>query len=492
MKRSDRQLANKWVIICHAIICIIIFGAYMAEVVKGDRTITYACFIGALSLLPIIANIVVYKRDSASKAIQYIILVTYLIMYTIVMLTTTKQLPFAYIMPILVVVTIYSDMAYVCTFGGIAFAINVANVIYAAVTTGIAKEDTADIEIRLFATLLVAIFMAFATHVNKTLKNREMEAIEAESEKSKLLAETIMSTSDALIEQVNVTAEKMTVLGDSVMQIKDAMTEVSTGSTETAESVQEQLGQTESIQNFIGDVRETTDSMGQELENTTSLVNEGKDKMRSLAELVEKSSEANNNMISQMQELADLTKNMNTIIETITSIANSTGMLALNASIEAARAGEAGRGFAVVADEISGLANQTKSATVSITDLIVHINTELKQLQEAVEVVNECNTENAKSTEEVQESFAGIANGTDLVNGKAKELGEIVVMLEKANTEIVEKIQTISAITEEVSAHANETCDACDENAALAEEVSGIVREMENIAGKLKVVEENE
>lgn len=70
--------------------------------------------------------------------------------------------------------------------------------------------------------------------------------------------------------------------------------------------------------------------------------------------------EANQQMITQMDALSQYAGQMNTIIETITSIANSTGVLALNASIEAARAGEAGRGFAVVASQISTLASQTQ------------------------------------------------------------------------------------------------------------------------------------
>lgn len=62
----------------------------------------------------------------------------------------------------------------------------------------------------------------------------------------------------------------------------------------------------------------------------------------------------------------------------ITSVANQTSLPALNASIGAARAGEAGRGFAVVATEISGLANQTQSATVDITDVIRSVSDKLQ------------------------------------------------------------------------------------------------------------------
>lgn len=485
-KFSSSAYVNKVALICHTVIDLILLLAYAIELVKGARTLGYFLVFALLCIVPVVVEFIFYKKNSENTLQKHLISIGYGILYIFVVLTTHSALAWTYAVPMFIVIILYRDVRCCSLIGSGAVVVNIIYVAYYAVTIGYAKTDLADVEIRVICLAIAAVYMVLTSLAVKKVNEDQVQKIREKGEATEALTADILKTSNSMIAGIGSATEKVTQLGESVEQIRNSMNEVSSGSTETAEAVQAQLQRTEQIQEHIVRVKNTAGKIKQSMLDTVQKVNEGTVQMEALSERVQISIDANRQVLEQMKILGEYAGKMNSIIETITSIADNTSLLALNASIEAARAGESGKGFAVVASQISELANQTKVATVNVTTLIENVANELESVEKAVEVVSESNRANMERSHVVSDSFTGISNGTEDIGRQAKELFDIVGELENANADIVENIQTISAITEEVSAHAGETYNSCEENAELVSSVTEIVEGLNEDAQKLR------
>lgn len=486
MRLTDNARINRAAIGCHAGIDSLISAAYLIEVLKGSRTLGYFAIIAALAIVPVAAEAFMYRRNPDNANIRKVMACGYLLLYAYAIFTTNSILPFSYIIPMLIVFTLYSDTAFCVKVCAAGIILNVANVAYVAMTIGYTKEEVPDVEIRVLVMLFVSIYTYVTTRVTKAINSGKRIEIQGEKYKVEQLLGTVMTLSGELSDGVVQVDEYMERMASSVNEVGSAMKEVNEGTTETADSIQHQMRRTEEIHTLIDRVREAAGVITENMRQASGEVEQGRANMQALSGQTQKSKQANEVMVDTMKQLNTHADQMNKITAMINGVTNRTGMLALNAGIEAARAGESGKGFAVVARQVSELSEQTKSATADITGLIDVIIKTLREAASAVDILEENIKLQEEQTVQVAANLTAISQHTRIINDENQHMEKTVAELAEANTDIIENIQTISAVTQEVSAHSMETLEACVDNRSMVEKVSTIAAELNVKAQQLK------
>lgn len=484
-KLSIMHRTNKSVMIAYSIIAFALLFSYLLEFVKGARTLTYTLIFETVNLVPYIMCLVAYKRNNEATGIKYIMTSGFSILYAYVLLTAKVPVTFVYVFLIFFIIIPYGDMVLCYISGGIAIVANIISVAVGFASGSLTTDDMATVEIQMAAVVLAAVFTGVATYTINKVNQHRMGDLNAEKEKIDAMLTRTLDISKGISDDIDSVTDRMKHFEESVGITRDSMQDVASGANETAEAMQEQLTQTQAVVEQMDKAKKVSDTIADSMEETKASVEQGKENIEQLLECVRKSETAGTMVSTRMQELFENTEQMHTIVEMINSVTRQTALLSLNASIEAARAGEAGRGFAVVADEISDLAKQTSDATVSITDLIGQITVSINEVVGAVQELMDSNREQNHSAEIMADNFEKIETCSKSIVEVSEALEGVVSSLGLLNEEMVENINTVSAVTEEVSARAYQTLEGSEQDTVVVGEITNVIVEINEKAKKL-------
>ena len=259
----------------------------------------------------------------------------------------------------------------------------------------------------------------------------------------------ILKRFNSTLSEISGIAEQVT---HNAKEVESASKSLSDGATEQAGVIQELNATIDTVVDLAVDTAKETKNASERVKASANKANEEKDKM--------------NVLLTEMEHITEISKEIGNIITDIEDIASQTNLLALNASIEAARAGEAGKGFAVVADQIGKLAADSAKSAVNTRDLI---DKTLVEIQRG----NSVTITTAEAFNQIisdMDSFAEMAENT----------------MEKANAQ-AESLEQVGQGIEQLSGVVQSTAASSEENTAISINLSEGADKMNERVNRFKL-----
>lgn len=486
IKKNAEASKNSTAMIGIFIMNLVLAVAYLLEVVKGARDFVSYAIIASLCIVPCILALIVYLRKKDAHSIRYILGIGFSLLYGYVMFTTTSDLAFSYIIVAFVMFVVYVDFKFLVILGTYAFIVNVVRVVMLAMQGKLTGATLTNSEIIIACITLTFAFTLMAIRKMGKINQANIDKADQGKETSDKLLQTTLDVANAMTNNITDAMGETEVLKEAIDATQHDMEKLTDEVNASAEAINIQKQSTDKINSYIQNVEEAVSTITDEVNIAQDNLNTGNEVMKQLLEQVKISEESNELVAQKMGGLKECAAKMQDIMSLISSVANQTGLLSLNASIEAARAGEAGRGFAVVAGEISNLSSQTNSATAEINTLIEDIVAAVGEVTEAMDTLLECSRLQNQYVDTTADSFEKIHGSTQNIVGQVSNLRTTVDVVMEENKQVEEGIENVANVTQRVMDSANETLASCNTNLQSIAKVADIMNVLTEEATKLQ------
>jgi methyl-accepting chemotaxis protein len=428
--------------------CAFIFTLLGTILSKNADEITFRIIIG--SICGIVTTLLTCLRI-AEKYVRYILIAGLTTVIYLIFNSTPHFGNYVMIYFVLAITTIYHDYIAII-YAGICDII-ISNIMFFKFRdSAFGGMSSLNVSLNLMLVLVTGVLAYQALIGKKMLK---------ETEKARNEALTSKNNVESILDCIKRSIKKTTEFGNSLLDDVNHAQAISGELTAVFHEVSKSIGAQANSVNSIASSMSTDKSLNEILDAAKDMNDASVSTMESSNEGIAYVSQMKGNAGKISGIVADTNKAMNEltvssgkieeILRIITSIAEQTNMLSLNAAIEAARAGETGKGFAVVANEIKSLASSSVESAKDISAIIKEIQENTRKAVGAMDLTRDLLV-NLVNSAQLADLFAKINSNAQNVLEQSKKVNGLIQICAGITSNVLKEIESISSITQENTA----------------------------------------
>ena len=270
-------------------------------------------------------------------------------------------------------------------------------------------------------------------------------------------------------------AEHASTLGQPTSELAATSREAASQAAQQQEQAERITATMNEMSSAVHEISRTTQSAANDAQKAEESAKSGGETVRVTVETIGSLLQSNQETSTRIEELGRSSDAIGKIIGVINDIAGQTNLLALNAAIEAARAGEQGRGFAVVAGEVRRLAERTSTATKEVDQTVRAIQQGTSDAVDAMRSSMSKVQSGVDSAHSAGEALTSIIHGSESVQKMVTQIAAAATEQSYSTESVTANVKQIAGMIEHIAAGSQQSVEACQQLALLANELASLV-----------------